>query len=66
MTEGLEFKVLSIINKREIVTLVNGVEWHYLIDGALLPEFRLMQYKGFEGMALNFLKKYCLTSWKEG
>ena len=65
MTENLKFQVLSIIDKREIVTLVNGVEWHYLIDAANLPEFKLLQNKGFEGMALNFLKKYSISSRKE-
>ena len=53
----LDFKVTAITEKTEVWTLINGQEYIYRIDGALIPSFRGL-YCRSRGKALAFLKKY--------
>jgi hypothetical protein len=53
----LRFDIQAIISQTEIWTIVNGKEYIYWIDGALIPEFRKL-YSRTPGKALNFLKTH--------
>ena len=53
----LHFSIQGIISQTEIWTLINGKEYIYWIDGALIPEFRKL-YSHSPGKALSFLKTY--------
>ena len=53
------FKITAITENTEVWTLVDGIEYVYSIDGALLEEFRTI-YTFSPLKALNFLKKHSL------
>ena len=54
----LDFKIQAVIERTELWVLINGKEYVYLIDGALLPELRKL-YSYQPGKALAFLKSKC-------
>ena len=58
------FHISAIISQTEVWTLVNGTQYIYWIDGALIPEFKRI-YSKAPGKALNFLKTHSYEVEKE-
>ena len=54
----LVFKLEAIIEKTEVLCTINGKPYRYLVDGALMPAFRLL-LPHQPGQALVFLKEHC-------
>ena len=57
ISNNLTFKIQAIIEKTEVWTLINGEQYIYRIDGALIPSFRGIYFRS-PAKALNFLKKH--------
>ena len=54
----LVFKLEAIIEKTEVLCTINGKPYRYLVDGALMPAFKLL-LPHQPGQALVFLKEHC-------
>ena len=60
----LDFRVESIVTGAEVHSLIQGVKYVHLIDGAKVPLFERL-YKHSPGHALQFLKAHARDYWKE-
>lgn len=65
MESKLTLTIEATSNYGEVIVLINGVRYHYLIDAALIPEFRYL-YSKSKGKSLAFLKKQSYDWWKGG
>ena len=57
-TKDLEFNISMIIQRRELYATINGKNYLYIIDGALLNSFKDLYYIS-PARALQFLKAHC-------
>jgi hypothetical protein len=63
MADRLSFRLVSIVERREITTLINGRRYIHLIDGACCDKFERL-YKYSPGKALAYLKRISKDYWR--